>query len=90
MPKIVQTAQVEDVAKWEEGLRTHGDILRSATIGAMAIGSEGNEIAVSFEVENLDTFMEVLSSPAVAEAMASDGLDADTLKTFVLDREFTA
>ncbi len=90
MPKILQTAQVEDVAKWEEGFRTHGDIMRNATMsGPIGIGSEGNVIAVCFEVENLDTFREVLSSPAVAGAMATDGLNADTLKTFVLDREFT-
>ena len=31
MAKIIITAKVEDAAKWEEGFRTHGDLLRSMT-----------------------------------------------------------
>ncbi len=32
MPKVVVTAQIEDPARWEEGFRTHGDLLRRQTI----------------------------------------------------------
>ncbi len=28
MPKVIVTAQVEDPVKWEEGFRTHGELLR--------------------------------------------------------------
>jgi hypothetical protein len=27
MPRVVVTGQVEDLVKWEEGFRTHGDLL---------------------------------------------------------------
>ena len=30
MPKVVVTAQVENVVKWEAGFRTHGDLFRNA------------------------------------------------------------
>ena len=89
MPKVVVTAQVQDSVKWEEGFRTHGDLFRSQTVTApigIAI-NEGNEIAVCFEPEDLDTFMKIIDSPATAEAMAIDGVKRETLKVFVLDKE---
>ena len=91
MTRIVVTANVEDLVKWEEGFRTHGDLFRSQTVsGPIGIATtEGNDVAVCFEAENLDTFIEVLDSPATAEAMALDGVNRDTVKVFVMDREFT-
>ncbi len=89
MPKVVVTAQVQDSVKWEEGFRTHGDLFRSQTVTA-PIGyaiNEGNEIAVCFEPEDLDTFMKIIDSPATAEAMVIDGVKRETVKVFVLDKE---
>ena len=91
MPKIVITAQVEDLAKWEEGFRTHGDLFRSQTTispASMATSDEDNQVAVYFEVSDLDTFLRVLESPATAEAMAFDGVNRETVKLFILDKEF--
>ena len=42
MPRIVVTAQVEDLVKWEEGFRTHGDLFRSQTVSG-PIGIATNE-----------------------------------------------
>ncbi len=90
MAKVVVTAQVEDLVKWEEGFRTHGDLFRSQTvtrpINFAAI--EGNEVAVCFEPDHLDTFLEILDSPATAEAMDFDGVKRETVKVFVLDKAF--
>ena len=90
MPRIVITAQVEDLVKWEEGLRTHGDLFRSQTVsGPIGIATnEGNEVAVCFDASDLDTYMSILESPATAEAMAYDGVKRETVKVFVLDKEF--
>ena len=90
MPRIVITAQVEDLAKWEEGFRTHGDLFRSQTVsGPIGIATnEGNEVAVCFDASALDTYMSILESPATAEAMAYDGVKRETVKVFVLDKEF--
>ena len=90
MPKIIVTAQVEDVVKWEEGFRTHGDLFRSQTVTKpidLGIG-EGNEVAVCLEPDDLDAFMEIFESPATAEAMAVDGVKRETVRVFVLDKEF--
>ena len=46
------------------------------------------QVAVSFEPEDLGKFMKVLESPATAEAMAFDGVKKETVKVFVLDKEF--
>ena len=91
MARIVVTAQVEDLVKWEEGFRKHGDLFRSQTVsGPIGMATtEENDVAVCFEAENLDTFMDVLNSDATAEAMAFDGVNRDTVKVFVMDREFT-
>jgi len=90
MPKVVVTAQVEDTAKWEQGFRTHRDLFRSQSVSKpIDFGaSVGNHVAVCIEPDDLDTFMKVMDSPATAEAMASDGVKRETVKVFVLDKEF--
>ena len=91
MAKVVITAQVEDVVKWEEGFRTHGELFRNAYAVTAPIGiaiHEGNEVAVCFESEDLDTLMAAIDSPATADAMAFDGVKRETVKIYVMDREF--
>ena len=89
MPKVVITAQVEDLAQWEAGFRSHGDLFRSQTIkNPIDISmNEGNEVALIFEPEDLGTFLELLES-AGPEAMANDGVKRETVKMFVMDKEF--
>ena len=90
MPRVVVTSQVEDPVKWEKGFRTHGDLFRSQTVSVpITFGIvEGNQVAVCFEPKNLDTYMKILDSPATAEAMAFDGVKRETVKVYVLDKEF--
>jgi len=47
-----------------------------------------NEVAILWEVANLDRFLELLDVPETAEAMAQDGVKRDTVKVYVLDKEF--
>ena len=90
MARIIITAQVEDGAKWEEGFRTHGDLLRSMTSTATYFTiSENNEVTLYADVDDVDKYMEVLESPATAEAMSSDGVKRETVKVSVLDKEFS-
>ena len=49
----------------------------------------GDYVAVCFEPSDLNTFMKVLDSPATGEAMAFDGVKRETVKVFVLDKQFT-
>lgn len=90
MAKIIITAQVEDAAKWEEGFRTHGDLLRSmtSTVTYFTI-SKDNEMTLCADVDDVDKYFEVLESPATEEAMAHDGVLRDTVKVAVLDKEFS-
>ena len=89
MPKVVVTAQVEDLVKWEKGFRARGDLFRSQTVTQPInlATIEGNQVAVCFEPDDVDTFMKILNSPATAEAMALDGVKRETVKVFVLDKE---
>ncbi len=90
MAKIIITAQVEDGAKWEEGFRTHGDLLRSMTSTATYFSiSKDNEVTLYADVDDVDKYMEVLESPATVEAMSSDGVKRETVKVSVLDKEFS-
>ena len=89
MPRVIITAQVEDSAKWEAAFRTHGDLLRSMTSTVTHITTnEDNQIALYAEPSDLGKYMEVLESPATAEAMAQDGVKRETVKVYVLDKEF--
>ena len=45
-------------------------------------------MAICLDASDLDTFMSILDSPATAEAMAHDGVNRETVKVFVLDKEF--
>ena len=90
MPKVVITAQVEDLVKWEKGFRTHGNLFRSQTVTKPIDFATiaGNEVAVCAEPDDLATFMKIMDSSAVAEAMAFDGVKRETVKVFVLDKQF--
>ena len=90
MPRVVVTAQVEELVKWEEGFRTHGDLFRSQTVsGPIGIATnEDNEIAVCFDASDLDRFLQGMDSSETAETMAVDGVKRETVKVFVLDKEF--
>ncbi len=89
MTRVLVTAQIEDAAKWEEGFRTNGELLKSmtGTSSHYAI-TDDNHVAVYTEVEDKAKFLEVLESEATAEAMSVDGVKRDTVKVFVFDKEF--
>ncbi len=90
MPKIVVIGEVEDLLKWEEGFRTHGELFKRQTVISPIHFSteEGNQVAALFEVSDLDTYLQVLESPATAEAMAHDGFKREKMKLFILNKEF--
>jgi len=90
MPKVIITADVEDLEKWEKGFRTHGKLFKSQTINnPISFTATGkNQVLVLFEPDDLDTYMQILDSPATAEAMTTDGVKRETVKAFVLDKEF--
>lgn len=90
MPKVLATAQVEDGAKWEQRFRTHGELLKSQTINKPIhfTVTEENQVLILFEPDDLDEYMQVMDSPATQEAMDFDGVKRETVKVFVLDKEF--
>jgi hypothetical protein len=93
MTKVVITAQVENVEKWEQAFRSHGELFRSQLRTAASpyiYGTRGdNEVAVCAEVADIDAYMKTMESPETVEAMAQDGVKRETVKLFVLDREFS-
>ena len=92
MAKVIITAQVDDVDKWEKGFRTHGALFKGQGVASpVLIGiSDDNEVALYEEIDDLDTAREAFTSPSpeMVEAMAQDGVRRDTMKMFVLDRDF--
>ena len=91
MAKIVLTAQVDNLEEWEEAFRANGDLFRSQKLGSpILIGTTGdNEIALYQEIADLDNFTKAMESPETAEAMARDGVRPETVKVFVLEKEFS-
>ena len=89
MARLIVTAQVEDATSWEEGFRTHGDLFKEQTVTAVHLGAnEQNEVATYWEVDDLDKYLALLDSQETAEAMEADGVKRETVKVFVLDKQF--
>ena len=90
MARVLVTAEVKDLAKWEDGFRTHGDLFKKQTVNkAIHFATTGkNKVVVLFEPDDLDTYMQILDSPATAEAMDSDGIKRETVTAIVLDKVF--
>ena len=89
MPKVIVTAQVENSANWENGFRNHAGLFNDYTATAIDFAAtDDNEVAILWEVTNLDRYLELMDSPETAEAMAQDGVKRETVRVYVLDKEF--
>ncbi len=89
MSRAIITAQVEDSADWENGFRRHTGLFNDYTATAIHFAAtDDNEVAILWEVANLEKFLEMLDAPETAEAMAYDGVKRETVKVYVLDKEF--
>jgi hypothetical protein len=88
MPRVVVTAEVENLEAWEKGFRSHGDLFKQMGVATMeyALGP-GSRVTVCGETSDLDAYMRVLNSTATAEAMAGDGVKRETVHVAVLDKE---
>jgi hypothetical protein len=87
--KAIITAQVENSANWENGFRSHAGLFNDYTATAINFtATDANEVAILWEVANVDRFLELLDAPETAQAMAQDGVKRDTVKVYVLDKEF--
>jgi hypothetical protein len=87
MPRILITAEVNNLDTWEKGFRTHGDLFKQMGVSTMEYATvAGNRVAVCGETADLDAYMKVFNSPATAEAMAVDGVKRETVQMFVLDK----
>ena len=87
MRKIVITAEVENGAEWEPKFRTHADLFKEQTaISPVSFAVEGNDVAIQFNVEDLDTFMRIFDSQATADAMDMDGVKKETARVYLLDK----
>ena len=88
MPKVIVTAQVEDSANWENGFRSHAGLFNNYTATAINFSATNdNEVAILWDVANLDKYLELMDSPETAEAMAQDGVKRETVRVYVLDKE---
>lgn len=89
MARVIVTAQVEDSTAWEKGFRTHGELFKEYTATAIHFAAtEDNEVAIVWKLDDLDKFLGLVESPATVEAMEFDGVKRDTVKIFVLDKDF--
>lgn len=86
--RAIITAKVENSANWETGFRNHASLFNKYTATAIHFAAtKDNEVAILWEVANLDAFLAQLESPETAEAMAYDGVVRDTVQTYVLDKK---
>ena len=81
MTRVITTARVEDSAKWENAFRRHVELFNDYT------ATDNNEVAILWEVVDVDSILEQLDGPETAAAMAEDGVDRESVKVYVLNKE---
>jgi hypothetical protein len=88
MAQVVVTAEVENGGDWENGFRTHADLFREQTVNSpVSFAINGNDVAIYFDVRDLDTYLSLMDSQVTADAMKVDGVKRETVKIYVLDRD---
>jgi hypothetical protein len=91
MTRVVIVAKVKDTAAWEKAFRGHADLFRSQPAPSpYRFGmSEDGEVAVCADVTDVDEYLSSLESAETIKAMENDGVKRDSVKVFVLDKEFS-
>jgi hypothetical protein len=90
MTRVVITAQVKDAAAWEKAFRGNGKLFRSQPAPSPYLfGISDNQVAVCADVDDVDAYLAALQSKETVAAMAKDGVKAETVKVFVLDKKFS-
>lgn len=63
MPRVLITAEVNDLGAWEGGFRSHGDLFKQMGVVRMEYATvTGNRVAVCGETADLDAYMKVFNS----------------------------
>lgn len=88
MTRVILTAQVESLEKWEKGFRSHVELFRSMGVHKSIEYTmvAPNTIAITSEVEDIAKYLQMLQSPETAAAMDVDGAIKETVQVFVLDK----
>jgi hypothetical protein len=89
MHRIVLTAQVEDPVEWEKRFRTHGDLFTKMGTNVTHFGvGDDDVVAIYIEVPELERYFDLLQAEETIEAMKNDRVVRDTVRVYVLDKEF--
>ncbi len=90
MAKVIVIAKCKDRAQWEAGFRGHAEFFRTSygVSAPVAYGTgEDNYVGTCFETDDLPGFLAAMGSAETAQAMEGDGLDRNTVRVLVLDKE---
>tara|TARA_B100000927_G_scaffold69265_1_gene54842 strand:- start:496 stop:765 length:270 start_codon:yes stop_codon:yes gene_type:complete len=85
---VAVRAEVENVERWREGFKTHGDLFSKQKISIAYLGAtDDNKVIAVVDTSDLDEFMRIFNDPVTAEAMQKDGITGG-VEMFVLDDTF--
>ena len=91
MTRIVITAKVKDVVKWEEQYRAHAPMLRELMGVSRPVqfstDAQTSEICLSAEPDDLEHYLAMAQSPEIAQDMEKNGVLRETVKLFILDKQ---
>ena len=84
MPKLVATHEVDDVAHWLASPKRAEVFAGIATnLQTYVLPGDGNRVALSMEVADMDALDAMMKGDAAAAAMKHDGVRPDTLMMYV-------
>lgn len=76
---------MEDLRKWEENFRTHGELFRRQTIDGQydhTMIEDGNRVILCADVSDVDRFFKVLDTRDAEDAKDFDGVNRETIEFF--------
>lgn len=84
MPKLIATHEVDDVAHWLASPKRAEVFAGIATkLQTYVLPGDGNRVALSMEVADMDALEAMMKSEAGAAAMKYDGVRPDTVVMYV-------
>jgi hypothetical protein len=90
MSGMIITAHVKDPTRWEQGFRSHKDLLKQAHITVVHYTiTKSNDVVMYSETDDNDPdrALKLMDSPETARAMEEDGVDRATVRVYSLDKD---
>ena len=85
---VAVRAEVENVERWRDGFKTHGDLFSKQKISIAHLGAtDDNKVIAVVDTSDIEELIRIFNDSGNAEAMQQNGITGG-VEMFVLDDTF--